>query len=139
MLPKHCDGWFRARLVKPTRRRVKLVASLGLLEWMGFSGAFALGCSSGAPTGGEPTEKVDLPIYGGQNATTCQWPTTVLLGELGCTGTLVHPSIVVTAAHFGTSERMITFGESESSPARNVAVEFFRAFPRPNGPTQTHH
>jgi MYXO-CTERM domain-containing protein len=57
-------------------------------------------------------------------AENCQWPTTVALFAGGglCTGTLVHPQIVVTAAHCGFPGK-ISFGESVSSPAREVAVD----------------
>src|SRR4051812_35558048 len=81
----------------------------------------ALGCSS-EPGEGEPLASANAPIFGGQLATTCQWPTTVLLN--GCTGTLVHPLIVTTAGHCGTNHRTATFGETRNSPgARTVPIE----------------
>lgn len=56
----------------------------------------------------------------------CQWPTVVSFraGEEKCTGTLVHPEIVITAAHCvlgGTPERM-RFGEDFSPQARSMDV-----------------
>ena len=71
-------------------------------------------------------ERTAQPIFGGQTATTCQWPTTVLLS--GCTGTLVHPLIVTTAAHCGTGHRTATFGETSSMPARRVPIEYCKVF-----------
>jgi len=46
-----------------------------------------LACAADEPP---PAVETTLqPITGGQLATECQWPTTVLLN--GCSGTLVHP------------------------------------------------
>jgi hypothetical protein len=87
---------------------------------------------------GDPDRAVEgtsQPIVGGQTATTCQWPTTVLLS--GCTGTLVHPQIITTAAHCGTNHRMATFGETNGSPARRVAIESCKVFQGENGPDAT--
>jgi hypothetical protein len=75
------------------------------------------------------------PILGGENASVCQWPTTVLLS--GCSGTLVHPSIITTAAHCGTNHRMATFGESNGTPARRVPIEYCKVFQGENGPDAT--
>jgi len=82
----------------------------------------ALACTA-EPT---PIEVTERPIVGGQTATTCQWPTTVLLS--GCTGTLVHPLIVTTAAHCGTGHRMATFGETSAMAARRVPIEYCKVF-----------
>lgn len=69
-----------------------------------------------APGGGPATSPVeaDPTIVGGQQATTCQWPTAVaLVSSLGlCTGTLVHPRIVLYAAHCGTDFTQVSFGET---------------------------
>lgn len=48
-------------------------------------------------------------IYGGEPAKVCEWPTSVGLG--GCTGTLVHPKIMLSAAHCSTP-RKVQFGEA---------------------------
>jgi hypothetical protein len=87
---------------------------------LGWSGACGVERS-------EPAHEItSQPIFGGQNATACQWPTTVLLS--GCTGTLVHPLIVTTAAHCGTGHRMATFGETSGMAARRVPIEYCRVF-----------
>lgn len=52
-------------------------------------------------------------IYGGVPAKTCEWPTTVGLG--GCTGTLIHPRVVLYAAHCGTRISSAQFGEQYRS------------------------
>ena len=53
------------------------------------------------------------PIVGGAPAALCQWPSAVLLFDEGllCTGTLVHPRIVLYAAHCGVDFTRVEFGE----------------------------
>ena len=52
-------------------------------------------------------------ITGGVEARACQWPTTVQLN--GCSGTLVHPMVVVTASHCGTEHKTAIFGETSAA------------------------
>jgi hypothetical protein len=68
-------------------------------------------------------------IVGGSVATTCQWPTTIIVLPIECTGTLVHSRAIVTAKHClvdhngsPTPQTAIALGESESQPARTVAI-----------------
>jgi MYXO-CTERM domain-containing protein len=86
------------------------------------------GCEPAGPeaTPGEPIETVRGAITGGQLATECQFPTTVLLN--GCSGTLVNPLIVTTAGHCGTNHKTATFGETRTRPARQVKIEYCRTF-----------
>lgn len=75
-----------------------------------------------APAGADPPSpvEVDPAIVGGQEATTCQWPTAVaLVSSIGlCTGTLVHPRVVIYAAHCGTDFTEVAFGETMSGSVR---------------------
>ncbi len=58
-------------------------------------------------------------IYGGTTVAACGWPSTVELGG-ACTGTLVHPQVVIYAQHCGASYSKIYFGENYQSPAKAV-------------------
>lgn len=63
-----------------------------------------------------------MRIYGGEPAKTCEWPTSVGLG--GCTGTLVHPRIMLSAAHCSTP-RKVQFGEAYGkSIVKTVGIEW---------------
>ena len=57
-----------------------------------------------------PTAPTDpQTVIGGEPSPTCAWPTTVSMG--GCTGTLIHPEVVVYAAHCGADVTSVWFGE----------------------------
>jgi hypothetical protein len=64
-----------------------------------------------APAAAE--EGGDSRIVGGSAASRCQWPSAVMLsdGSILCTGTLVHPRIVLYAAHCGADFTEVEFGE----------------------------
>jgi MYXO-CTERM domain-containing protein len=79
-----------------------------------------------APATGEPAAQLGVAapsdpeaIVGGLEAESCQWPTAVAILEddptpVMCTGSLIHPSVVLTAAHCIIPERPIvavSFGE----------------------------
>lgn len=83
---------------------------------------------------GEPPSEIeegldqDPAVYGGTAAKPCGWPTAVYLEFNGwaCSGTLVHPDIVITAAHCpgSTTGRSATvrFGEGQAGGARAVGA-----------------
>jgi hypothetical protein len=73
-----------------------------------------------APLPDEPGQ-TSSPIIGGTAAPTCGWPTTVLVGS-GCSGTLVHPRVVMTAKHClsGSTLPSISFGEARGKVSKTV-------------------
>lgn len=76
-----------------------------------------------------PADEV-APIYGGEIVDTCAWPTTVSFsGE--CTGTLIHPELVVYAWHCGAAFTEIVLGEDFNTPQRTVPISYCET--RPDG------
>ncbi len=71
-------------------------------------------------------ERAPQHIYGGGPSAECAWPTTVSLG--GCTGTLVHPEVVIYAAHCGEISEVF-FGNSIDEQGRTVYPEFCQVYP----------
>lgn len=71
-------------------------------------------------------------IIGGTKVKSCHWPSAphIQVGSGLCTGSLVHPEIVVTAAHCNANIRTITFTDSirASSPQR-FSVEYCKSHP----------
>jgi len=90
----------------------------------------------GTALAGEPDatledERDDVPaISSGIVTQTCQFPTTTLMN--GCTGTLVHPRLVTTAAHCG-SPSSVRLGESQFAVARTIPVDFCQKNPNYTG------
>lgn len=67
-------------------------------------------------------------IYGGTTVPACGWASTVELGG-SCTGTLVHPQVVIYAAHCGASYNKIYFGENYQAPAKSVTPSWCKVYP----------
>lgn len=68
-------------------------------------------------------------IYGGSPVNSCGWPATVSLGG-SCTGTLIHPEVVIYAAHCGTNYGSVRFGDTiNANPGFVVPTEFCSSFP----------
>lgn len=87
----------------------------------------------------EAPEQTPL-IQGGQAAASCEWPTSVALfnGMGMCSGTLVHPRVVTSAAHCfhpmnGGYPDSVRFGEETFNPAFQVAVDYCLYNPGWNG------
>lgn len=100
---------------------------------MGFlSVAWTLTANAADPNDAQPR------INGGQDATSCQWPTTALVTSQGslCSSVLIHPQLVVTAAHCIDPDEPphdIKFGEVHNEPERKVEVDFCKRSPNYNG------
>lgn len=86
--------------------------------------ARAAGARATAPT--PPT-----PIFGGAEAEICAFPGVVSLsdGVTRCTGGLVHPRVVLYAAHCGASGMKVGFGQSASAPDHVVEPDLCVANP----------
>jgi MYXO-CTERM domain-containing protein len=67
------------------------------------------------------------PVIGGIAADDTDFPAVVSLG--GCSGTLVHPTLVVYAEHCGTAMGAVRFGAHAETPKRLVNVERCHGFP----------
>jgi V8-like Glu-specific endopeptidase len=72
-------------------------------------------------------ERLAAPIIGGTLTGEGDFPAVVALG--GCSGTLVHPRLVVYAEHCGTAMAEVRFGPSADAPNRVVATDRCRGFP----------
>lgn len=69
-------------------------------------------------------------IYGGEAAKSCEWPTAIGFGS--CSGTLVHPKVVIYAAHCG-KQRKISFGDAYKKMHRSVSPKFCKTNPAYTG------
>lgn len=73
-------------------------------------------------------------IYGGRPTDNCEWPGVVQLAVSGCSGVLVGPDLVLTAAHCVSNEpqETVLFGERTDMPSM-YALATCRANPEWNG------
>lgn len=92
--------------------------------------ATAVACSDTTASFDEPQSRRPMPVVGGEPAEADDYPSTVALvdptGEPFCTGTLVAPTVVLSAAHclqswwgdpISTSEVRIVYGYTDPSSA----------------------
>lgn len=93
----------------------------------------------------DPALSIELPeaqgIFGGQPVADCAWPTAVAVSGNGslCTGTLVHPRVVMYAAHCGANNPKILFGEDVSTPVKTVPTDLCMTNPDYKGVTDQAH
>lgn len=62
--------------------------------------------------GGLTTTPDPETIAGGDEAAVCGWPTSVRVG--GCSGTLIDPQVVLSAAHCGAGHTQVIVGDNET-------------------------
>ena len=76
-----------------------------------------------------PPDDDSTGVYGGDFVQDCGWPTTVSM-EGSCTGTLIHPQVVIYAAHCGGSYGSVQFGEQISpGHSRSVPTQYCSTYP----------
>lgn len=63
-----------------------------------------------------------------ENVKTCGFAP-VIVGPKNCTATLVHPKVVICAAHCVAPIRSVLFGESTSRPGKRAEVEYCKKHP----------
>ncbi len=63
------------------------------------------------------------PIWNGTEAGPCDWPSVVQMDD-SCTGTLVHPEVVIYAGHCGPDYGNVFFGEGGDNVAFAVNIEY---------------
>ncbi|MCA9681884.1 MAG: trypsin-like serine protease [Myxococcales bacterium] len=73
-------------------------------------------------------------IWGGEDAEPCAWPTTVRVtdSQALCTGSLIHPRVVMYAAHCGAQGKTVRFGET-SNTSKSREVEYCKINPGYSG------
>ncbi len=108
---------------------------------LGF--VFAL-ASVGEAEAGEPVSVTAAPaeplIAEGEPVGVCGWPTAVAVtsGTM-CTGALIHPRVVVYAAHCGAGLKTVRFGEEAWTGGREVAVDSCKTYPNYAGASDQGH
>lgn len=97
--------------------------------------------ASAAPAEVAVPEPDPTGIANGQPATSCAWPAAVAVTSSGalCTGSLVHPRVVMFAAHCGAGNKKVKFGQSVSTPIQTVNTELCMTNPAYAGVNDQEH
>ena len=104
-----------------TLRALPVCSALTTL-WMATA---ATPARAGAPTALTSSTSEPSAIIGGDETTPCAWPTAVAVtgNNALCTGTLVHPQVVMYAAHCGGGSKKILFGETTSAAKKTIGAD----------------
>lgn len=80
-------------------------------------------------------------IANGQEAMSCAWPAAVAVTGAGalCTGSLVHPRVVMFAAHCGGGSKKVLFGQDISTPIKTVKTDLCLTNPGYGGVNDQEH
>ncbi|MBK8719799.1 MAG: trypsin-like serine protease [Deltaproteobacteria bacterium] len=75
--------------------------------------------------GGLASTREPASVTGGAAALPCAWPSTIAVQTSGglCTGTLIHPQVVVYAAHCGDAVTHLRVGDHADVAARELDIE----------------
>jgi MYXO-CTERM domain-containing protein len=90
---------------------------------------------AGEPQIEPPAQPPQTPdVWNGDETEPCAWPTVVMVTGGGslCTGSLIHPQVVMYAAHCGASGKTVRFGDSDAS-AKNKTTAYCKTNPSYNG------
>jgi len=91
-----------------------------------FALSLAVVALSSLPVSAPPTQP--QTILGGDVVGACGWPNVVSMGG-SCSGTLIHPEVVLYAAHCGDEVPWIRFGDTIEGPSREVVPEHCAVHP----------
>nr|WP_255216294.1 trypsin-like serine protease [Pseudenhygromyxa sp. WMMC2535] len=74
-------------------------------------------------------EEQNPAVWGGSETEYCAWPTTVQVTGNGslCSGTLIHPQVVMYAAHCEAEDKVVRFGDS-SATLKTKQVEYCEVY-----------